>query len=281
MDVTLITAVLLAALLHAGWNALVKISGDSFLTFFLFKVGALPFAVVLLLFTGVPDAAALPYLIASGLTLLAYALFLGHAYQNADFSIVYPIARGVAPVGVAVLAMVFADERLSGPMLAGTGVVSLGIMLLAFQRRPQRAMLSGMLSAAGVGATIATYTLLDGIGARLSGDPIAYMALLNIASFAPICAVALVRRRSEAMALVAKEWRRGLIGGTLMYLAYGIVIYALAMAPMASVSALRETSVIIAAIIGTRLMKEPFGLRRVIAATMVFAGVAIIILARN
>ena len=128
MDYWLIIAVLFAALLHASWNALVKIGGDGILTFFLFKVGCLPFAVLLLVFTGLPDAASLPYLLASGSTLLAYALFLAHAYKRADFSLVYPIARGTAPVIVAVLAMVFAGEPLSGLALGGTVVVSAGIM---------------------------------------------------------------------------------------------------------------------------------------------------------
>jgi drug/metabolite transporter (DMT)-like permease len=281
MDVSLVIALLLAALLHASWNALVKVGGDGLLTFFLFKAGALPIAGAVLVFTGLPNMACLPYAVASSLTLLAYSIFLGHAYQRADFSLVYPIARGVAPVGVAVLAMVFAGERLTGMMLAGTAVVSAGIMLLAYARRLQKTMVLGLLSAAGVGIAIATYTLFDGIGARVSGDAIAYMALLNIASFLPLGVYVLLRRRRDAMALVVKEWRHGLIGGCIMYLAYGIVIYALTRAPMASVAALRETSVIIAALIGTRMLNEPFGVRRFIAACAVALGVAVIIMSRG
>ena len=143
MDVWLVFAVLLAALLHASWNALVKVGGDGVLTLFVFKVGALPFAGAVLLFTGMPDPASLPYVVASSLALLAYALFLGHAYQNADFGLVYPIARGVAPVGVGVLAAVFAGDVPTGQVLLGTVVVSAGIMLLAYVRRVTLATLRG------------------------------------------------------------------------------------------------------------------------------------------
>ena len=280
MDVWLVFAVLLAALLHASWNALVKVGGDGVLTLFVFKVGALPFAGAVLLFTGMPDPASLPYVVASSLALLAYALFLGHAYQNADFGLVYPIARGVAPVGVGVLAAGFAGDVPTGQVLLGTVVVSAGIMLLAYVRRVTLATLKGLTSAVGVGLSIATYTLLDGIGARLSGQPIAYAAILNIVSFVPVAAVVLVWRRRDAVALVVREWRNGLIGGTLMVLAYSIVIFAMTLAPIASVAALRETSVIIAAVIGTRLMGEPFGTRRVIAACVVTAGVVMILASR-
>ncbi len=280
MELWLVIAVLLAALLHASWNALVKVGGDGVQTFFLFKLGGLPFAGAVLLFTGMPDPAALPYVAASSLVLLAYGLCLGHAYQNADFSLVYPIARGVAPVGVGVLAVVFAGEVPKGTMLLGTVVVSAGIMALAYVRRAERAVPSGLVSAVGVGLAIATYTLLDGIGARVSGRPVAYAALLNVASFVPVALVVLAWRHREAMGLVAKEWRNGLLGGTLMVLAYGIVIFAMTRAPIASVAALRETSVIIAAVIGTCLMGEPFGRQRVVAACVVTVGVVLIIVAR-
>ncbi len=280
MEIWLVVAVLLAALLHASWNALVKVGGDGVVTFFLFKLGALPFAGAVLLFTGLPDPAALPYVAASSLALLAYGLCLGHAYQNADFSLVYPIARGVAPVGVGVLAMVFAGEALEGGLLVGTLVISGGIMLLAATRHATRAMASGLVGAVGVGLAIATYTVLDGIGARVSGQPVAYAAFLNIASFVPVAVVVLAWRRREAVRLVVSDWRAGLVGGTLMVLAYGIVIFAMTRAPIASVAALRETSVVIAAVIGTRLLGEPFGARRIIAALVVLAGVVTIIASR-
>jgi drug/metabolite transporter (DMT)-like permease len=278
MEATLIAAVLFAALLHASWNALVKIGGDGLLTIFLFKVLSAPIAVVVLVFTGVPNIDSLPYALSSGMVLLFYCIFLGHAYQHADFSLVYPIARGVAPPAVAVLAMVFAGETLKGPMLIGMAVVSVGILLLTYSRRIEHTMMLGLMSAAGVGITIAAYTLLDGVGARVSGNAIAYMALLNLASLLPIGVYVLIRHRRAGIELIIHEWRRGVIGGGIMYLAYGIVIYSLTHAPMAMVAALRETSVIIAAVIGTRLLNEPFGLRRFIAASVVAVGVAVIIM---
>ena len=272
---------LFAALLHASWNALVKIGEDPLLTMFLFKVLSAPIAVVVLVFTGLPDIASMPYAFGSSAVMLFYFIFLSHAYRNADFSLVYPVARGVAPPAVAVLAMVFADETLGSSTIAGTAIVSIGILLLTYAHRIDRSVMMGLASAAGVGLTISIYTLLDGIGARHSGNAIAYMAFLSLATLLPLGVFVLVRRRRASVALVFHEWRRGLIGGCIMYLAYGIVIYALTRAPMGMVSALRETSVIIAAVIGAWMMKEPFGLRRFLAACIVTTGVAIIIISRS
>jgi len=281
MDGFLIAAVLFAALLHASWNALVKIGGDGLLTIFLFKALSAPVAATMLIFTGFPNIDSMPYAFGSGVILLFYCIFLGHAYQNADFSLVYPVARGVAPPAVALLAMVFVGEALESSVFIGTAIVSIGILLLTYARRIDHKVMLGLVSAAGVGITIAAYTLVDGIGARRSGDAIAYIAFLNLATFLPLGTFVMVRRRRAAVELVLAEWRRGLIGGCIMYMAYGIVIYALTRAPMGMVSALRETSVIIAAVIGTWMMNEPFGMRRFVAACVVTAGVCIIIMSRG
>jgi len=281
MDGFLIVAVLFAALLHAVWNALVKIGGDGLLTMFLFKVLSAPVAIVVLIFTGFPEIASMPYALGSSAVMLFYFIFLSHAYQNADFSLVYPIARGVAPPAVAALALVFADEALESSTIIGTAIVSVGILLLTYARRIDRSVMLGLASATGVGLTIAVYTLLDGIGARHSGNAIAYMAFLSLATLLPLGVIVLVRRRRDAVTQVFRNWRRGLIGGCIMYLAYGIVIYALTRAPMGMVSALRETSVIIAAVIGTWVMNDSFGLRRIVAACVVTIGVAVIILSRS
>jgi multidrug transporter EmrE-like cation transporter len=185
--------VLFAALLHASWNALVKIGEDPLLTMFLFKVLSAPIAVVVLVFTGFPDIASMPYAFASSAVMLFYFIFLSHAYRNADFSLVYPVARGVAPPAVAALAMVFADEALESSTIAGTAIVSIGILLLTYAHRIDRSVMVGLASAAGVGLTISIYTLLDGIGARHSGNAIAYMAFLSLATLLPLGVFVLVR----------------------------------------------------------------------------------------
>lgn len=183
MDGFLIAAVLFAALLHASWNALVKIGGDGLLTIFLFKALSAPVAATMLIFTGFPNIDSMPYAFGSGVILLFYCIFLGHAYQNADFSLVYPVARGVAPPAVALLAMVFVGEALESSVFIGTAIVSIGILLLTYARRIDHKVMLGLVSAAGVGITIAAYTLVDGIGARRSGDAIAYIAFLKLATF--------------------------------------------------------------------------------------------------
>ncbi|MEX0695611.1 MAG: EamA family transporter [Rhodospirillales bacterium] len=277
VDASVLLLVLLAAIMHATWNAFVRSGSDTLLSLFLVKALTIPIAVGVLFVTGLPEIESAPYLVLSAAINSVYFYFLTKAYSSGDLSICYPIARGVAPVAVLLFSMFALGETLPLSAYAGVAVISVGIMVLAMRRDKSLPQPAGIGWALAVGLAIAGYTLTDGIGARLSGNPIGYTAVLNVLTGVLLCtAVVYLRGRSVAFASFT-NWKTGIIGGALMFGAYALVVYALTRAPVASVAALRETSVIFAAIIGTLVLKEPLGLRRIIASVFVAIGVAILV----
>lgn len=276
-DAPVMLLVLLAAVMHATWNAFVRSGSDTLLSLFAVKAPTIAVAAGALLFVGLPAPASLPYLFASAVINGGYFYFLTKAYDTGDLSVCYPIARGVAPATVLLLSVTVLGETLPPAGYAGIAIVSFGILVLAW--RPDRSIPqpAGIAWALAVGLTIAGYTLTDSVGARLSGNPIGYTAVLNILTGIMLCAAVLYLRGRNAAFVSLKKWKTGVIGGTLMFGAYALVIYALTRAPVASVAALRETSVIFASIIGTLVLKEPLGVRRVIASVFVASGVAILV----
>lgn len=277
-DPFVVGLVLLAALMHASWNAIVKTGGDGLLMFALLKAPALVIAAVVLAVVGLPDAASIPYAIGSAATFSAYCFLLIWAYRVGDFNFVYPVARGSAPLGVALLSGLLLGERLSGPGLGGILVISAGIAILAYHPRTIARHVPDLLRAAGVGLCIAVYTLFDGVGARISGNVLGYTAMVNIFSGVPLMAAALFLRGRETVDFLRREWKAGIIGGAMMFTAYAIVIYALTLSQMAQVAALRETGVIFAAVIGALVLKEPLGAKRIFAATVVAGGIILVAL---
>ncbi len=272
--------VLLAALAHAVWNALVKASGERFLTFTLLRATGTVVGGLAIAFVAVPEAAAWPYLVVSAVVHNGYYVFLLLAYRAGDLSRVYPLARGSAPVAVALLAAVAAGEVLGSGAIAGIALVSLGIASLClaggrdggFDPRP-------VLFALGTGLFIASYTVIDGLGIRLAGTKLGYIAWLNVLEGLPFMVAAVVLRRREVGPFVRQHWPSGVGGGFLAVLAYGLVLYALSQGTMAYVSALRETSVLFAALIGAVVLHEPFGRARIISAAVMVAGVIVLQLA--
>lgn len=265
-------AVILAGALHATWNTLVKTGGDRTATFILIMIGAalawLPAALVL----GLPDPASWPYLLASAFIHLFYSAALLAAYRHGDLSQVYPIARGSAPALVAAGAWALAGETLSGPEAIGVAMVSAGILSLAWRRRGPGGDRLGVLFALLTGATIGGYIMADGLGVRHAGSPLAYIAWLFVAQGLALAPFGWWLRRRRLRQAWRASWVAGLCGGVIASLSYGIAVWAMSLGPMAHVTALRETSVLIAALIGTRLLGEPFGARRVAAAAAVAAG---------
>lgn len=277
LDAPVVLLVLLAAIMHATWNAFVRSGSDTMLSLFSIKAPTILVAICVLLVTGLPAMESTPYLLASVAINGGYFYFLTKAYDTGDLSVCYPIARGVAPATVLLLSVSILGESPPLSAYAGVAVVSFGILVLAWRHDRSLPRPAGMMWALAVGLTIAGYTLTDGIGARLSGNPIGYTAVLNILTGILLCgAVLVLRGRGAAFASLAR-WKTGFVGGTLMFGAYALVIYALTRAPVASVAALRETGVIFAAIIGTLVLKEPLGRRRVVASVFVAAGVAILV----
>ena len=275
----LVFLVLLAALAHAAWNAVVKASGARNNTFavILLTGGAVGLAGVILLPLPAPQAWA--FLAVSAVVHYGYYGFLLLAYRHGDLSHVYPLARGSAPLAVAAGAWLLAGEMLTPVGVAGLGLASAGLMSLAFENGVPRGHAGKpVVYALGTGLLIAAYTVVDGLGVRASLAPLSYIVWLNLLEAVPVVVWLAVWRPEGFVRQAGPWWRHGLIGGLLATAAYGFVIYAMSAGGMAHVSALRETSTLFAALIGTLMLGERAGgpARRVIAAAMVSGGIVVL-----
>lgn len=284
LDPLVLSLVLAAALLHATWNALVKAGGDRLAVMALVSAAPGLVAAPALFFLPPMNAAAVPWLLSSVALHIVYAAALLLAYRHGDLSQVYPIARGSAPGLVALGAWLLAGEAKTPMELLALAVLSLGIMALAW--RPRGAVRrAGDRHALGfallTGLCIAGYSLSDGLGARASEARFTYIAWLFLLDALPVPLYFLWVRRGQAWTLARRHLAVGLGGGLISLAAYGIVIWAMSVAPMAQVVALRETSVLFAALIGTQLMAEPFGRRRLTAACVIVMGAALLQVGRG
>jgi drug/metabolite transporter (DMT)-like permease len=271
LEVTL--AVLGAALAHATWNAMIKSSRDVLLdmTLVVFFAGVVtaPF----LLAVPLPPAAAWPYIAASMVLHLGYYVALVGAYRAGDLSHGYPIMRGVAPLIVSVCALAWLGEAPTPGVWAGVllicgGVLSLGFA--GFRWAESRVSLGWALMNAVI---IASYTLVDAAGVRVSGRAEIYVVWLFTLDAIPFTVLIFVLKKDQLLPYVRRFWLRGLVGGVLSAGAYAVVLWAMTRAPVAAVAALRETSVIFAALIGAWLLKEGHIARRIAGAVTVAAGV--------
>jgi drug/metabolite transporter (DMT)-like permease len=271
--------VLGAAVLHAAWNALVKHGGDPFLRLAVVNLTGSAICLPLLPFVEPPVAAAWPWLLASVAIHIGYCSFLCLAYRTGDLSQVYPVARGVAPPGVALLAWLVVGEEPNWTGLAAIALISGGILTIAFGRRADGQGWQPLLLAAFCGACIAGYTICDGLGIRAAQGTLEYIVWFFFLDGLPFGLGVLWLRRRHLRAALPSVLLPAIGGGALSFLAYAMVIWAMRTTPMAYVSGLRETSVILATIIGTRLMGEPFGRERVTAACVVAGGIGLLKLA--
>ena len=272
LSVTL--AVLAAAITHAIWNAIAHGIRDQTLAFGLIGAGGIIVAIPLVIVVAAPRSEAWPYLLGSVAIHVFYNLLLMRCYRYGDFGQVYPLARGISPLVVTILAAVFVGEHLALPRLAGVAVVSGGLAALVFAgHRPGRAAL---LAAIGTGLTIAAYTVVDGVGVRLSASPVGYIGWLMLLQSLCVPAFALVRRRDVLATSPPRILLTGLAAGALSVLAYGLVLWAQTRGALAPIAALRETSVIFGAIIATLVFREPFGRARIAATVLVAAGILLL-----
>ncbi|UCE87544.1 MAG: EamA family transporter [Deltaproteobacteria bacterium] len=273
--------VLLSAVLHAGWNAVVKVTGDRLLALATVMTTGSALALCALPFVPIPAPASWPYLVLSMALHAAYQTALLLSYRVGDLSHVYPIARGVAPLPVAALAAGFAGEALSGLQIGALLLVSLGIASLALAHGwPTRETLKPVGFAVLTGLVIGSYSFVDGQGVRLAGSARSYIVWQFALAGLPIFTVAVLRRRRRVLDYLGESGRSGVLAGLFASVAYAIVMWALGQGGMANVVALRETSVIFGALFGARLLGEPFGGRRVTAAAVVATGVMLLNLAR-
>jgi drug/metabolite transporter (DMT)-like permease len=274
---TVTLLVLGAGGLHAIWNAIASAIKDKALTFALIGGTTTVVAAALLPITGMPRSAALPYAAISGAIHVGYNYSLLRSYRLGDFGQAYPLARGTSPLLVAVGAWLIAGEGLAPSQILGLVAVAVGLMYIVFAGgRLHRADVPAMAAAIITGVTIASYTVVDGLGVRHSGNPIGYLAIVFVLQGPAVVFVSAMLLEGHVRPDRRKDIPSGVTAGVLSMLAYGIVIWAQTKGPLALVSALRETSVISAAVIATLLFHEPFGRRRILPATIVVAGIILI-----
>jgi drug/metabolite transporter (DMT)-like permease len=267
--------VLSAAFMHASWNAIVKNAGDRALTLAAVAAMHTVGGLFLIAISEPPAPASWPSLLASTIIHYGYYLLLFQAYRLGDLSQVYPISRGLAPALVALGAYLIVGETLDALGWAGLAAICLGIGFIALQRGAAHADRTAVGFAVLLGLSIAAYSVADGVGVRWSESPTGYMGWLFFLE-APVVLAVLGLRIMRRQKISWKAFSIGLVGGTLSVLAYGVVLYAKTIAPIAAVSAVRESSVIIAALIGVLLFGERPWAGRVLAALVVAGGVVTI-----
>ncbi|MBV9829804.1 MAG: EamA family transporter [Alphaproteobacteria bacterium] len=261
--------VLLAAAAHAIWNALVKRASDAVLMMASIRLVGLAFALVVLPFVPWPHGSAWLLVILAAAATFAYYGLLIRSYRFGDLSMVYPIARGTAPVLLACLSYVVVGETLVPMQIAGIVLIVSGVLGITVGSGVDRAVL---LFASATGASIAGYSFLGGIGARTSGSVVGFQAWLEIITGIGMLAFAAVRRRHNVRCFLRANAFWGLIAGTLSVGGYLAFLTAAKALPLAPVAALRECSPVFGAAIGALVFKEPFGIRRAFAAGLVSAG---------
>jgi drug/metabolite transporter (DMT)-like permease len=277
MSTLVIGLVLLAALLHASWNAMAKSGGTPEFSIASYQlVGALvclPFLFVVPL----PLVESWPMILVSVIVHNFYYYTLAKSYRAGDLSQMYPLFRGLAPVLVAIGAAVFANEWLSPGSMLGIGLISFGLISITllggqFGKISPLALRWGLATS----VLIAAYTVTDGLGVRASGNSLSYILWLFALEPFPICLVLLFTDRAGWFSYIREKPGKIILGGLASSSAYGLVIFALGLSSMAMVSSLRETSVIFAALIGSLIFRESFGRQRIIAAVLVACGVIMI-----
>ncbi|MFT3955884.1 MAG: EamA family transporter [Piscinibacter sp.] len=272
-----LAAVLVGALLHASWNALIKGGRDKSLDTALIHGMGIVIALPVLLWTGLPARGAWPFLAASIVVHLGYYLALVGAYRHGDLGLTYPVMRGLAPLLVAMASAAAIGEALGGAAWAGVLAVSAGVITIGLSRssvggHPGKALRYALANA----AIIALYTVIDGLGVRASGNALAYVATLFVFEGLPYFALVMWQRRAQFDATLQHlrwRWPLALAGTAASFGSYAIALWAMTQAPVAMVAALRETSVLFAAALGALWLKEGFGPLRAAGTLLVVAGV--------
>lgn len=275
MSALVFLAVLGAALLHASWNALIKSGASKLTSMLILTVVQGGFGGFIALFSAFPSCAIWPWLLASGVFHSGYKLFLAFAYEQGDLSRVYPIARGAAPMLVLALSGYVLSDALSVREVAGVLVLGAGILMMAqgvFSNGESRRLVPLALGSA---LMTAGYSIVDGLGARASGDAVMYVAwlfILDAVFFTPIC---LALRGRGVFRASGKDWMMGSMAAGASYGAYAIAVWAMTVAPIALVSALRETSILFAVLIGWLIMGDKMDRSKALAAALIVTGVAL------
>jgi len=276
LDTAVFLAVLGAAVMHAGWNAIVKVGLDRFSSILLMSMVQGAMALCLLPFFAAPLAAAWPWVAASALLHIGYKLFLIRAYQHGDLSQVYPLARGTAPLIVALVGAIWLGESMTAGKTAAVAAIALGVIVMSrsggsLDRLPRKALLYAL----GTACFTASYTLVDGVGARIAETASGYVLWMFAGDALGLTGFALATRGPGALGRLLPAWRSGIAAGGLSLGSYWIAIWAFTLAPLALVAALRETSVLFAMLIGVFLLGERANPWRWISAGLILSGVVL------
>jgi drug/metabolite transporter (DMT)-like permease len=277
MSLFVFAVVLAAALLHATWNAIVKAGGDKFLTTISVTTAAAAVSAALLPFLNAPAVASCPFAIASALFQITYFLLVARTYQIADMSQAYPLMRGTAPLIVALVSEFRLGDVLSPIAWLGVIAICVGIFSIALgsNLKDRKGVYLALLNA----LVIAAYTLIDGIGVRRSGAPAAYTLSVFLLTGLPLAVWAMSAKRSTFLPYLRRYWGLGIAGGVGTTASYGLVLWAMTLAPVAVIAALRETSILFGTLIAGLVLKEPIGPTRIISACIIAGGAAILRLA--
>lgn len=281
MPVEVFLMVLAAALLHASWNALVKSDGNRLALIKVLAGTQLVVSLCLVPLVDMPAAASWPYLVASAVVSTGYMLLLNLAYRAGDLSLVYPLARGIAPLLVAIVSIMLLGEDLSRASQIAVLLIGLGITSLALTRgtaglRDPRPVLLAL----GTGGLIATYTVLDGLGARAAGSAHGYMVWVSIlAALLTIANVVWLQHGTQA-SVSRRSLRAGIASGLISYTSSWLVVWAYTLAPIALVSALRETGIVFAVIIGVVFLKERLNVARLVSIATTLIGTTVLKVSR-
>ncbi len=269
-----------AAFLHAGWNAALKGSAEPRMAAIFLSFGSAIVILPALLIVPAPAPASWPYILASGVIHVAYFEIIGRAYRSGELSAVYPLMRGGAPLMTTLAAVALFGDRPSLAALGGVLCIAAGIAGLAWTTLRRKGLDGRTLAlVGGMACVISAYTLADGQGARLSGSPVGYLAWMSIATALMLVPFVWPALRDAPLAHVRRHLPRGLAVGVLSGAAYAPVLWAMTVAPIGVVSALRETSVLFALALAAILFRERIGLPRAVAASLIVGGIAAIRLA--
>jgi drug/metabolite transporter (DMT)-like permease len=273
LSILIFSLVLLAAAMHASWNVLVKMNLDRFSAVVLLQSVLGVTGLGIMLVFGLPPASAYPYAFASAFVHTFYLIYLAKAYEAGDFSVTYPIARGTAPLFTLLGTLVFASDAFNAMSLIGVLVVVSGLLVMGFSKKidtasHKQAVIYALITA----ALISCYTLLDGLGARASGSPTQYAGLAFFLFGISIFGTGITLRGPGLVAQIAPHWKAGVIGGGISAVAYWIIIWCMANAPIAMVAALRETSVLFGLAMSSYILREKLTAARIAGGVLIVAG---------
>ena len=277
MSLKVFIVVILAAFLHAVWNAMVKKGDNKYVSLTAIVLGHVPISIIVIFFTPVISVQSMPYILISAVFLTGYEWCLLSAYRLEDYTKVYPIARGTAPIFIVALSLFLFGVSISTFELMGILAISFGIIVLSFQNNRNFKNYSAAVYALSTGLFISFYSISDGYGGRVSNSPLNYTAWLMILNAVIFSILLIIMNKPGVIKKVLNEEKKILfIGGTLSFAVYATVVWAVTQAPVPLVAALRETSIIFALLIGSLFLKEKFTFFKAIAVLTIFFGIILL-----